>query len=307
MKTIEQKAKAYDEALKRAKAAIDVAADKDLVGGVVRTVFPEFKESEDERIIQNLIDAFTEYKKSGGVDFHGIEINTLLAYLEKQKEPVVDKEGLYYYLGGKFIYCGYPATEENPYAFAMSQQEKQKEQKPVDYEAELKKCKDNPLYFFDKYVSIKLKPAEWSEEEYGRLFDIEHYLDGTLQLSPDRKIACIDFLKSLRPQSKDEIYKEKDRAYKLGKHHLAIKFMNYLDENRPEGKMSLSNAECEDIDKAFKENDWAKIMRYYEKYRPHWKPSEEQMDSLRDTIVQTKGYSYSVYLPELYEQLKKLI
>lgn len=40
--------------------------------------------------------------------------------------------------------------------------------------------------------------------------------------------------------------------------------------------------------------------------KPAWNPSEEQMDSLRDTIVQTKGYSYSMYLPELYEQLKKL-
>ena len=38
------------------------------------------------------------------------------------------------------------------------------EQNPVDYEAELKKCKDNPLYFFDKYVSIKQKPAE--DKEY---------------------------------------------------------------------------------------------------------------------------------------------
>lgn len=38
-----------------------------------------------------------------------------------------------------------------------------------------------------------------------------------------------------------------------------------------------------------------------------WKPSEEQMDSLRDTIANTKGYSYSIYLPELYEQLKKLV
>ena len=37
-----------------------------------------------------------------------------------------------------------------------------------------------------------------------------------------------------------------------------------------------------------------------------WKPSEEQMDSLRDTIANTKGYSYSIYLPEIYEQLKKL-
>lgn len=56
------------------------------------------------------------------------------------------------------------------------------------------------------------------------------------------------------------------QGFKSGKHDLAIKFMNYLDENRPEGKMGLSNAECEDIDKAFKENDWAKIIRYYEKY-----------------------------------------
>lgn len=77
-----------------------------------------------------------------------------------------------------------------------------KKQKEVDWEEELEKCKRNYLYFFDKYVKIKLKPAEWSEEEYGRLFDIEHYLDGTLQLNPDRKIACIDFLKSLRPSWK---------------------------------------------------------------------------------------------------------
>lgn len=48
---------------------------------------------------------------------------------------------------------------------------------------------------------FELQPKqEWSEEEYGRLFDIEQYLRGTLQLSPDRKIVCIDFLKSLRPQ-----------------------------------------------------------------------------------------------------------
>ena len=40
--------------------------------------------------------------------------------------------------------------------------------------------------------------------------------------------------------------------------------------------------------------------------KPSWKPSEDQMRSLRDTIINTKGYSYSIYLPEIYEQLKKL-
>lgn len=86
--------------------------------------------------------------------------------------------------------------------------------------------------------------------------------------------------------------------------------MNYLDENRPEGKMGLSNGECEDIDKAFKEGDWAKIMRYYEKYRSSWKPSEEQIYSL-GTVV--KGYdectvgSVGYHLKEMYDELKKLV
>lgn len=70
----------------------------------------------------------------------------------------------------------------------------------------------------------------------------------------------IDWLKSLRPQ----LHKE---TYQAVKHDLAIKFINYLDNNKPEGKMCLSNGECEDIDKAFKENDWAKIIRYAKKYQ----------------------------------------
>ena len=116
-------------------------------------------------------------------------------------------------------------------------------------------------------------------------------------------------LKSLRPQSKDEIYKEKDEAFKLGKHQLAIKFMNYLDENRPEGKMGLSNGECEDIDKAFKENNWTTIMRYMDKYRPSWKPSEEQMKALLNIEGDLRAFQYNdkaKIIAELYEQLKNL-
>ena len=61
---------------------------------------------------------------------------------------------------------------------------------------------------------------------------------------------------------------------------------------------------------AYKETDgdtsYDREIAFLKSLRPSWKPSEEQMDSLRDTIVQTKGYSYSMYLPDLYEQLKKL-
>lgn len=47
---------------------------------------------------------------------------------------------------------------------------------------------------------------------------------------------------------------------------LAIAFMHYLDQNRKDGKMCLSNMECTDIDKAFDTQDWPKLRRYAEKY-----------------------------------------
>lgn len=113
-------------------------------------------------------------------------------------------------------------------------------------------------------------PAEWSEEDEKQIRQIERIVKnaGCTQKLQEQIHA---WLKSLRPQPHKEIYQ-------AAKRDLAIKFMNYLDENRPEGKMSLSNGECEDIDKAFKEGDWAKIIRYIKKYQPHWKPSEEQPD-----------------------------
>ena len=55
-------------------------------------------------------------------------------------------------------------------------------------------------------------------------------------------------------------------GYERIKRLLAISFMHYLDNNRPENKMCLSNAECADIEKAFAAQDWAKLNRYAEKY-----------------------------------------
>ena len=95
--TIEEKARAYDEALKRAKAAIDVAADKDLVKGVATTIFPELRESEDERIRKEIVE-FIEWSVDRHFmreDFHQAKRpSEWIAYLEKQKydrmKPIYD-------------------------------------------------------------------------------------------------------------------------------------------------------------------------------------------------------------------------
>ena len=57
-----------------------------------------------------------------------------------------------------------------------------------------------------------------------------------------------------------------EEAYKELCPCLGIAFMQYLDNNRKEGKMCLSNGECADIDKAFLSQDWEKLMRYIKKY-----------------------------------------
>ena len=47
---------------------------------------------------------------------------------------------------------------------------------------------------------------------------------------------------------------------------VVMDFIGFLDKNRREGKMCLSNGECEDIEKAFREQDWEKLGRYIRKY-----------------------------------------
>lgn len=197
-------------------------------------------------------------------------------------------------------------------------------------------------------------PTKWSKEDENTINELCNIIASNSKngyLGRHYTGDLIQKLKSLRPQPREEIYQS-------AKHDLAIKFMNYLDENRPEGKMSLSNGECEDIDKAFKENDWAKIMRYVEKYspqlkqdwsekeekiiseaccsineyarsikklhftkslelfrlceklkslRPPFKPSEEQMDALKELIDDANRAGWvTPGATELYEQLKKL-
>jgi hypothetical protein len=55
-------------------------------------------------------------------------------------------------------------------------------------------------------------------------------------------------------------------AYNKVKGILSLSLMTYLDLNKPQGKMCLSNGECADIDRAFDWQDWDKIFRYIQKY-----------------------------------------
>ena len=90
--SIEEKAKAYDEALERARLSRLQLLDIGEEATEIEYIFPELKEeSEDERIRKALIDGFTVMKESKncGKTFsnHNIPVADILVWLEKQGEP----------------------------------------------------------------------------------------------------------------------------------------------------------------------------------------------------------------------------
>ena len=90
MMTIEEKAKAYDEAISRAKNSYGTGAYDD---ATTEFIFPELSEGEDERIRKILIDAFEKKNNSFIDEFVDCRLTKadILAYLEKQKDLIDSK------------------------------------------------------------------------------------------------------------------------------------------------------------------------------------------------------------------------
>jgi len=78
--------------------------------------------------------------------------------------------------------------------------------------------------------------------------------------------AGVELARDIRYKENLEVKEVDLENYNKVKKVLSISFMNFLDDNRTENKMCLSNGECFDIEKAFDELDFAKLFRYMEKY-----------------------------------------
>ena len=86
--SIEQKARAYDEAIERAKSYYN-ATENNSLAPYLEIIFPELiKESEDERIRRNLLEEFKSYNDYNRELFEGITVNDIIVWLEKQKSTV---------------------------------------------------------------------------------------------------------------------------------------------------------------------------------------------------------------------------
>lgn len=147
----EQKAKAYDEALERARKQRDDyqkeldKTDKNsqlaniLRGGIsaVEMIFPQLKENDDERIRQAIIKSIEE---DSSIYEQEVSKEQMLTYLEKQKEPHYSplcntiKDKIREYIANHFIADTVVKTDMRSIVKAMEEgvrlgEEKQKEQK----------------------------------------------------------------------------------------------------------------------------------------------------------------------------------
>ena len=83
--SIEEKAKRYDEAIERAKNYQKVNGS-----AVIPAIFPELKESKDEKIRKWLINTIEEVPNDS-IEWDVIDKSDVLSWLEKQKETIPDE------------------------------------------------------------------------------------------------------------------------------------------------------------------------------------------------------------------------
>ena len=172
MKTIEEKAKAYDEAIKRGLDYIRHTPATEMVTrqDIFEAIFPELAESEEEKIKKFIKEQL--YKiRSTAVNNSNLDIKLVNAidWLEKQGESDETKAKIF------LINKGYPIdangvfpTYEEMFNIIREGFEKQGEQKPFDYEHVNIQQKD-----FAPKIKPKFKVGDWCiDNEDATIFQI---------------------------------------------------------------------------------------------------------------------------------------
>ena len=171
----EEKARAYDEALVKARKYMD-----DGYTVLMPDLFPELKESEDERIRRQLINVCNDYLNG---DYSAKpclnDIKWLKKLLEKQKEQPTNEEMLRtlrveYEKGVADTIAKYEQKQDSLTKYVYSKEDK----KFIQDCANILVANDYATSAERLLSMFKQKPAEWSEEDENNLNKLLQYWDG---------------------------------------------------------------------------------------------------------------------------------
>ena len=184
--TIEQKAKAYDKAIETAKNVLETDLHESGVWAI-KKIFPELKESEDEKIRKFLIGLLSSGTWRKEYPFSPIDC---VAWLEKQKEQKDFQAKVKQRM--EYLWDKLPDADRVNEGNCTPE-----EWKTLGAYMELEN--------FDK-DSEEQKPAEWSEDDEHRRNDAIYFLETAKKHYADTSEldATIFWLKSLYPQPKNE-------------------------------------------------------------------------------------------------------
>ena len=332
--SIEEKAKAYDIALKKIKMLLGTGSN--CSREELEYVFPELKESEDERIMEKVIATIHLYYGEPLED----EAKEMIAWLEKQNSLMKCLQIANARIG--------ELIEENYYL-----KEKQGEQKSVDdltqqeamdiavakcFEQGEQKLAENKgmnlaeedMTPFQKKVfciidttieeeyglkqvcdellrlahdEITQKPAEWSEIDKAILEDsiyfIKEFRRSNLCDNESRlqnSSTCIEWLASL----KDRIFPQPKQEWSEEDEYKYNTILHHLDLRKEKYKKECNQEEQDRYQCLY---DWLKSLK--ERYA--WKPSNEQINALAKNVEYVNVGCTQPILKGLLEQLKKLM
>lgn len=289
----------YKEALERVRRLHDrmlvlSSTDALVASAELEFIFPELRESEDERIRKSLVQTLQLAKRNDG---KLVISNTLadkyLAYLEKQKEK-----------------------SEIPINASVCSEKPNDHSERDDFESRLMDCMCAAQQYRTGTISWDVvkgwaeelnelkKPVEWSEEDEEMLEYVIGDLNDAKQLfhAKDAIDLCdkeIAWLKSLRPQPKQEWTEEEKQ--KLNRIYSIIGWA--MDEHAFSScKKLIGDKEGVEL------QDFLRSIAKPEQ-QPSWKPSEEQMKAL-NALNCHGDLSYlgqQNQLISLYNDLKKLM
>ena len=321
--SIEEKAKAYDEAIKRLRNAFCdnnsrmCEEYRNAVLKIIEPIFPELKESEDEKIRKWIIDYFKE--NNAALAFSGISNESVIAWLEKQGEqkPVELPKGEDYGIDGLYAAIdilkktlgkvdGYQTDDGIlEHKCAITAVKKLYNQKPAEWSEEDKTGLRDALWAIQQARAIakdendmgnlwyaehwleslkdRVQPQtrnEWDEDDEAFLEDIICKVESDLTLNKDEK----NWLKSLRSKPKQKLSEEDEKMVERCLQLICESDYNLSDK----------------VDLEF----WLKSISP----QNTWKPSDEQIEALHDTIIYVKDSMFPSknVLKKLYGQLKKL-
>lgn len=273
MKTIEEKAKAYDEIIERAKtmlAAGEVMYGKDNnASQLITDIIPDLRESEDERMVEMAIKAVRSPQAQSCIRSWGVDPDDVITWLEKQKEqkkPTLDNPDLYGdwdkdlleeihswlgHLDGK--YTPYTIDDIKLTARHFVEWQKQKEQKPAQSfnQEQFFAKKDSTPFEKELFLSLRaIKETKPSDEEI--------WLNVKEQLTP--------VLLSL-------VHKEQKPAWSEESNEVVLKAVELLNRYGN----SLYNESSEKANEVYKVADSLKLLSTQPK--PEWSEEEGKLNT----------------------------